>query len=144
MIVVPRNKQEWEVATQFLALHAHVVPSFETKILGWVEQDHLKIAVGFTGFMGKVCQIHVAMAPHYHFAPRAMLEATFDYAFNQLKREKLIGIVNSLNTKAMRFDTHLGFTEEHRLEGMHDDGGDIVILSMHRDACRYLTNKKVA
>jgi hypothetical protein len=46
--------------------------------------------------------------------------------------EKAIGVLNSLNTKAVEYDKKLGFTEIVRLEGMHDDGGDLVVLNMDK------------
>lgn len=138
MIITPKNQKEWSVAAAFLGQYAHVAPSADMKIMGWVEDNRLKMAVGFNGFLGAVCQIHVAMAPGYHFTPKEMLRETFDYAFNQLMRAKLIGIVNSKNEKALKYDLHLGFVEEHRMQGMHDDGGDIIILGMTRPQCKYL------
>ena len=144
MIVIPRNPKEWQAATVFLGYHSHVAPSADMKIIGWTEEDHLKLVVGFNGFIGRVCQIHVAMASGYHFTPRKMLEATFDYAFNQLGREKIIGVVNSRNARALRYDLHLGFVEEHRMPGVHDDGGDLIILGMTRSQCRYLTKQEAA
>lgn len=144
MIVIPQTPKEWHVATTFLGYHSGVAPSADMKIIGWEEQNSLKLVVGFNGIMGKVCQIHVAMADGYHFTPRAMLEATFEYAFNQLGREKIIGVVNSKNEKALRYDLHLGFVEEHRMPEMHDDGGDIIILGMLKSQCRYLTRQEAA
>jgi RimJ/RimL family protein N-acetyltransferase len=123
---------------------AHVFASPDTKFIAWVEQSEIKMIVGLNAFLGKTCQIHVAMAPGYHFTPRAMMETVFEYVFNQLKVEKLLGIVNSTNEKAMRYDLHLGFKEEHRMVGMHDDGGDIVLLAMDRADCKYLKEKEAA
>ena len=47
-----------------------------------------------------------------------MLRAVFEFALKDAKCKKLLGVVNSSHAKAMKFDTHLGFTEEHRLPGM--------------------------
>lgn len=139
MIVAPRNAEEWQALTGFLRHHAQVQPSVDMQCIAWVnEEQKLAIVVGFGGFMGSIAQIHTAYAEGWHFTPRSMLRAVFGYAFNDLKREMLLGIVNSKNVKAMRMDLHLGFREIFRLPGMHDDGGDIVILAMRKDECRYL------
>ena len=122
----------------FLAAHAGVHPSADQRMLGWVEEDRLVIVVGLSGFMGKIAVIHIAFAPGWHFSPRAMLDAVFRYAFGEAKRELLIGLVNSKNDRAMRFDRHLGFTELFRLPEMHDDDGDLVVFGMRPDQCRYL------
>lgn len=123
---------------QFLGAHAHVQPSPDLRCIGWVSGGHLVIVVGLNAFIGSVAQIHVAFAPGWHFPPRNMLREVFRYAFGPAKREMLLGVVNSRNNAAMRFDMRLGFTEVTRLPGMHDEGGDMVLLAMRRDQCRYL------
>ena len=144
MIIMPQTPEEWRAATLFLSYHAGVVPSADMKIMGWVEDDALKMCVCFNGFLGRVCQIHVGMSEGYNFTPRKMLDAVFDYTFNQLGLLKLIGIVNSKNERAMKYDLHLGFIEEHRMVGMHEDEGDIVIFGMTADQCKYLLEKDAA
>lgn len=144
MIVGPRTPEEWQALAGFLKHHAGVHPSADLQCIGWLDEDKkLVIVVGFNGFMGKVAQIHLAFADGWHFSPRAMLREVFKYAFETAKREMLIGVVNSKNEKAMRMDLHLGFRELHRLNGMHDDDGDIVVLGMTRSECRYLDEKPV-
>jgi RimJ/RimL family protein N-acetyltransferase len=138
MVVSPNTGDQWQMLSQFLRARAGVQPSADLRMIGWIQDKKLCIVVGFNGFIGSVCQIHTAFAPGFHFAPRAMLRAVFEFAFKDAKCKKLLGVVNSNNAKAMKFDTHLGFTEEHRLPGMHDDGGDLVILSMTPEQCRYL------
>jgi L-amino acid N-acyltransferase YncA len=138
VIVSPRDQKEWSATMQFLNYFAEVQPTADMKMIGWVEDDDLKIVVGFNGFMGKTCQMHVAMKPEYKFTPRAMLQASFRYAFVQAERDMVLGIVNSNNTKAMKYDIHLGFKKLWSLPGMHDNGGDIVVLGMKKSECRYL------
>lgn len=138
MIVTPKNGTEWQVLSGFLLKLANVQPSHDLHCIGWVSEGKLVIVVGFSAFLGKTAQMHVAFAPGWHFAPRTLLGYVFSHAFNETKRELLIGVVNSLNVRAMRLNLHLGFTELLRLPGMHDDGGDLVVLGMKRSECRYL------
>jgi hypothetical protein len=42
----------------------------------------------------------------------------------------------------MNYDKKLGFTELVRLEGMHDDGGDLVVLEMNKTDCRWIKERK--
>ena len=148
MTIYPQTPEQANVLAAFLQKHAGVAPSTDAKLMAWVEtagdEAKLCLVVGFNAFLGSVCQMHVAMAPDYHFTPKEMLRATFHHAFNDFKVKKLLGIVNSKNEKAMKYDLHLGFTEEHRMPGMHDDDGDIVILSMTREQCKYLEEKAAA
>lgn len=138
MIVAPKTDHERQTMQAFMLFHAGVQPSADAQYIGWVAEGKLVIAVGFTGFLGKVCQIHIAFAPGWHFSPKAMLREVFRYAFHTAGREMLLGIVNSKNERAMRFDLHLGFREIHRLPGMHEEGGDLVVLAMKKSECRYL------
>ena len=66
-----------------------------------------------------------------------MLWITFDYPFNQLGVKKLIGQVPSSNLKALEFDKKLGFKEEARISDVFPDG-DLIVLSMRREDCRWL------
>ena len=138
MIVLARTQREWSTLADFLQEHAGVALSMDLRMMGWVTDSELKIVVGFSGFIGKVCQMHLAMIPGFHFSPKAMLKAAFHYAFKDAKVEMVIGLVNSKNKEAMVYDKNLGFTELYRLPKLHDDGGDIVVLGMTKEQCRYL------
>ena len=138
MIVVPKNPHEWQALTGFLRHHAKVSPSADMQCFGWVSGGELVIVVALDGFLGTTAMINVAFAPDWHFLPRDMLSEVFRYAFVTAKREILLGIVNSKNEKAMNFDMHLGFRELMRLPGMHEDGGDFVVVGMKKGECRYL------
>lgn len=128
----------------FLSAHALVQPTRDLRVIGWVTENKLRMVVGLNAFIGGVCQIHVAMEPGYEFTPKAMLEYVFFEVFNVLKVKQLLGIVNSHNRKAMVYDKHLGFSEITRLPGMHDDGGDLVLLGMKAEDCRYLDKEMAA
>lgn len=138
MIVTARNPDEWSALTGFLKHHAGVQASADMQCIGYLSEAKLVMVAGFSGFLGKVAQIHIAFEPSWHFTPRSMLRAVFRYGFITAGRELLLGIVNSKNARAMRFDLHLGFRELYRLPGMHDDGGDLVVLGMKKSDCRYL------
>jgi len=142
VIIVPHTPQHNAVLAAFMQEHAYVKPTADAKYLGWANSNPLSAellgAVCFNNFIGSTAQLHVAMKDGYHYTPKVMLATVMDAAFNRFNLAKLIGLVNSRNEKAMRFDRHLGFVEEYRMPGMHDDGGDIVFLTMTRTQCRYL------
>ena len=142
MIIFPTNQEQWAALAEFLRDRAHVAASADMQMCAWVDQKNmaLKMVVALNGFMGRVCQIHVAMEEDFHFTPKEMLAQVFNHAFNTCGRDMLLGIVNSNNLAAMKYDLNLGFEEAYRLKGMHDDGGDIVILQMTRENCRYLAD----
>jgi hypothetical protein len=106
--------------------------------LVWVnDEQQVEWVVGYTGFVGKTCQMHVVNLVTRR-APRKLLWAAFDYPFNQLHLQTVLGIVNSKNEQAMKFDRHLGFKELLRLEGQHENGGDLVVFAMDKDECRWI------
>lgn len=93
----------------------------------------------FTGYTGASIAIHVAgLEPRW--INNNMLWITFDYPFNQLRVSKLIGHVPSGNRKALDFDLKLGFKEEARITDIYPDG-DLIVLSMRREDCRWLKLK---
>lgn len=143
MLVCARTPAERDTAAALLLAHAGVQPCGDMQAMLWVnpEQQSVEWVVGYTGFVGKVCQMHVVNLGTRR-SPRKMLWAAFDYPFNQVGLEAVLGIVNSKNDAAIRFDKHLGFKEVMRLGGLHDGGGDIVILRMNRDECRWIKEKE--
>ena len=144
MIVTPKTSEQHEKMLQLLSEGAGIMPSLELTMIGWVRDDKLVMVVGLDSVVGKTCRIHVSMAEGFNHTPKAMLQAVFDFAFNEEGHAMLVGIVNSKNEKAMRYDLHLGFIEHTRLPEMHDNGGDIVVLTMTREQCRYLNMKEAA
>lgn len=61
----------------------------------------------------------------------------FDYPFNQLKVEKLIGFIPTTNRKSLDFNLKLGFVVETAISGVVEGGG-LIVVSMTRPQCRWL------
>jgi len=102
-----------------------------------IEKDgNIVCGVTFENHNGRSVQIHVALEPGARMT-REWLFVLFDYAFRQLAITKIIGVVDSTNTAALKFDKHIGFVEEHVIK---DAGkyGDLHILTMTRQQCRFL------
>ena len=104
--------------------------------IGWEKDGRLVAGVLYDNFNGRSVQMHVAAIGH-QWLVRKYLRTCFDYPFNQLKVLKVVGLVDSTNTDALRFDFHLGFKEEAVIKdaGKH---GDLHVLTMTRDQCRFL------
>jgi RimJ/RimL family protein N-acetyltransferase len=104
--------------------------------VGWLRNGELVAGVLFDNFTGQSVQMHVA-ADGKHWLSREFLRFCFRYPFEQMKVNKVIGLVDSTNEAALRFDQHLGFTQEAVIK---DAGrkGDTIILTMTRDQCRFL------
>ena len=75
-----------------------------------------------------------------HWMTSDYAKACFGYVFNQLNVNKVIGLVDSTNTAARRYDEHLGF----RLEATIPDAGthgDLLIYTMTREQCRWVEER---
>lgn len=72
-----------------------------------------------------------------NFITRDFLWAIYHYPFEQLKVDKVFGLVASTNPKAMNIAEHMGFTPEGKMVGAIK-GGDLVIYAMYRADCRWL------
>jgi RimJ/RimL family protein N-acetyltransferase len=78
------------------------------------------------------------------WANRDLLWIAFHYPFVQLGYKKVFARVHVANTDALKLNLHLGFKEATRLTGVYPmierpDDGDLVIMEMTREECRWLT-----
>jgi len=144
MIQMALDPQALQIAANILLKEIGVQPCGDLKAMFWVnESNEIEWVVGYTAFIGKTCQMHVVNLCGKPIN-RALVQAAFDYPFNYCGVEKTFGLVNSKNEKAMNFDQKLGFKEELRYKGLHDDGGDIVILAMDKADCKWIRELKHA
>lgn len=72
---------------------------------------------------------------------RDFLWYCFYYPFIELKVKKLLGLVDSFNSRAINLDFHLGFQLECSIKDASTQG-DLLIFSMTRDQCRWLNVAK--
>ena len=145
MLIVANSPQLKQIAAEILQKEIGVQPSVDQQAIFWCNKKTKDIewCIGFNAFLGKTCQIHVVNF-NKKYTPRELLWATFDYPFRQLGLESLIGIVNSNNKLAMKYDQNLGFKEVYRFKGMHDNDGDIVVFEMKKADCRFIKELKDA
>ncbi len=71
---------------------------------------------------------------------REYLWYCFYYPFEQLGVDKILGIVESDNHEARKLDEHMGFILEATLKDAAPNG-DLLIYSMTKDQCKWLTLK---
>lgn len=90
----------------------------------------------FDNYNGSSICMHVA-AEGSGWLTREYLKVCFDYPFNRAGVKKILGLVDSTNTQARRFDEHLGFQLEATIKDA-GKSGDLLIYSMTRQQCRYL------
>ena len=71
---------------------------------------------------------------------REFLWYCFHYPFEELRVNKILGLVESTNLEARKLDEHLGFTLEATLKDAAPKG-DLLIYSMVKDQCKWLSLK---
>ena len=142
MLVVAITPEQRQLAAELLLREIGVQPCGDQQAIFWVDdKGKIEWIVGYTGFIGKTCQMHMVNFGT-RATPRALLNAAFDYPFNQLGLHSVLGVVNSSNEKAMRYDRHLGFQEVLRFPEAHDNGGDLVLFKMDKAQCRWIKEKQ--
>ena len=105
-------------------------------VIANVKNDRLLGGVIFTGYTGVSMALHCASFDVRWF-DRDMCWMTFHYPFDQLGVRKITATIPSGNLKSLLFTKKLGFVEEVRIADIFPDG-DLVLVSMKRDDCRWL------
>ena len=143
MVVGAQTPEQKQLAADILFNEIGVKSTCDLQAIFWVNPETMQPdwVIGFDSFIGKTCQIHVVNRKK-KYTPRALLKAVFEYPFEKIGIEILLGVVNSKNVEAMKYDQNLGFKEVNRFEGMHEDGGDIVLFAMKKEDCRFIRSSK--
>jgi hypothetical protein len=142
MLQSARTFEARQIAAEILLREVGLQPCGDMQALFWTdEKDNIEWVIGYTAFIGKTCQMHMVNLKG-GYTPKGLLFGAFDYPFNCCGLEKVFGLVNSLNTKAMEYDQKLGFKEAVRFPKMHADGGDMVIFEMDKTDCKWIKERK--
>ena len=105
-------------------LHERIGIPYSTdfRALGRVEGGDLIAVVGYEGFTGTACRMHMA-GEGRRWITREFIRRAFNYPFVTLNLAMVFGIVPSGNTVALDIDLRLGFEELVYIPGAHPDGG---------------------
>lgn len=98
--------------------------------------EHVAVAVGYNGFVGRTCCMHTVIR-RPDLLTRRVIRESFEFPFLVCGCDVVLGLVDETNCAAMTFDKKLGFSELTRIPGGGLDG-DLVILQMRRDECPWL------
>ena len=93
--------------------------------------------VVFNNYNGANATAHIAIAKPCK-AARELIKHAFRYAFVHCGLQRLTGMVPASEPKTAAFDLHLGFEEEFVMKRAAPDGGDMLVLVMWPDKCRWL------
>jgi hypothetical protein len=142
MLRFAQSLEAKQVAADILLKEVGVQPCGDLQALFWVDAENkIEWVVGYTAFIGKTCQVHFVNLKG-GYTPKGLLFGAFDFPFNHYGLEKVFGIVNSKNTKAVEYDRKVGLKEALRFEGMHDNDGDLIVLYMDKADCRWIRERR--
>jgi RimJ/RimL family protein N-acetyltransferase len=92
--------------------------------------------VGFDGWLGNACQVHVALED-----PRVLRRLArdgFRIVFEELGYAACMAPVLGTNARSLRMVAGLGFREVHRGKDWIASGVDLVFHEMRREECRWV------
>jgi RimJ/RimL family protein N-acetyltransferase len=130
------HTQNQDVLATWLCNKIGLVPSPHLRCIARLNAaGQIMGVVGYDGYNGASCLMHVAGEGNW--ISRDLLRAAFDYPFNVMQCQVVLGMVPSGNVEALKLNEHLGFKVKNRLYGAHPDGS-LVLMMMTRDECRWL------
>jgi hypothetical protein len=95
--------------------------STDFRALARVVDDEIIAVVGYEGFNGASCRMHMA-GDRPGWMSREFIRLAFRYPFVILDLPMVFGVVPSGNTTALEIDRRLGFKEILKVDGAHPDG----------------------
>lgn len=137
MVTTRPAKQSW--MKEWLCERIGLTPTNDLVCIGNEFDGQLRGVVGYDNYNGASVMMHVAGEGNWF--TKDMLHAVFDYPFNVMEVNMVIGLVPSGNTDAIRFNKHIGFKLEYTIKGAHPDGA-LLIMSMTREECRFLNRAR--
>lgn len=141
MIVTSKTNNAKSALYEFLKSHGVSIPRSEDfQAIGRINKELALLGVvGYNGFCGRTCMMHVAGDGRW--VNREFLWAAFSYPFQQLDVVQVFATVASRNTQALRFNYHLGFTLMKTVVRGWGPDDDLLILTMPKNQCRWLEIK---
>jgi hypothetical protein len=132
--VITTNHQD--ILASWLCQRIGLTPTPAIQCIGRLNAAGNVIGViGYDGFNGASVQMHVAGEGNW--ISRHLLWAAFDYPFNVMRCNAVLGLIPSNNKDALKLNDHLGFQIDTVIPHAHPDGA-LVVMVMYRDGCRWL------
>lgn len=111
--------------------------------MGAEEAGKIVAGIVFNNFNGSNATCHIAVDKPGRYLID-LLRRGAEYAFIQCRLNRLTGLVESDNTKAIKLDLHMGFEREFTMRQAGSNGQDIEVLVLWPQAFRYWTNEHKA
>lgn len=115
-------------------------PTMVAQAISCLEDGEIIAGVVYDLYNGRSVNAHIWVHPD-RTPSRAWYAAIFDYPFNRLGVDKIVGSVASGNSAARKLDEHFGFELEAVVRGYSEDG-DLLLYTMTRAQCRVLNSPR--
>ena len=142
MVIEATTRDQIELASGILYERAFVQPTNDLKALFWYSKTgSIDWVVGYNTWIGRTVQMHVVSSGESF--PKKLVLAAYDYPFNKWGVDIIFGVINSLNTSSIKLATKAGFKESKRWPHMHDNNGDIVLMEMPKETCKWIKHETI-
>jgi len=104
------------------------------------EKSNIMAVAAMDSWAPNSCQLHWAI-DNPMVLRHGFIEELCEFVFNTRDRGMIIGLVPATNEKAIKLNKHIGMEEIGRVAGGYEIGCDLVIMQLHRDKCRWITEE---
>ena len=127
--------EEW----QFIESRAHAIMMADSMGVVAYDDDSKTIQAVCVAdtFTRDACSLHVAI-DNPMVLRHGFIQHVFNHLYHNCGRERIFGVVPSSNTRALKFDFHIGFREVARIGDAIAEGIDSVIVRMDKKDCRWI------
>lgn len=106
--------------------------------LGVWKKNRIVAGVVYERYNGVHLEASIAAIPGSGWADRSTLFGLFYYPFGTLGCRAISVVVPVSNLESLNLATKLGFAPEAIVRFAAHDGGDLAVLKMYRDTCRWI------
>ena len=102
------------------------------------EKGKLVAVVGYDNWSTASVEMHVA-SEGSNWMTKTLLANCFKYPFIHGGMKVLLGRVDEANSRAVRFNTAVGFKEVARIPNAWEGNRAMIIMAMQRNECRWIS-----
>lgn len=122
------------------------IPGFQisagAKAIGVTRGSKMLAGFVFERFNGVHVEASIAAEPGARWATRPVLRGICGYPFNTLGCKAITSVISASNLLSIKTALQFGFEGEATLRFAAHDGGDLVVMKLYRENCRWLEDGK--
>lgn len=102
-----------------------------------VEGNEIVSAAVYDSFTVSSANVHLGISKPIVIR-RGFLFFVADYIFNYRGRKRIFGLTPENNSRAVRFNEHIGMQKVGHIADAYDDGVGYIVTRMDKEDCRWL------